>query len=202
MNKPHYHGHRQRLRERLTKDSTALADYELLELLLAQSLPRHDTKPLAKELLARFGSLRSVLYAPAAQLTEFKGFGPSTAAAWTLLRELWARIQEAPLSTKDIFSDPRAIADAARARFGTKGSEELWAAFLDNQNRAIAWERITSGSVGHAVASPRDIVSPALKHEAARVVLVHNHPGGSTWPSPEDKAFTQHMVRTASGVNV
>ncbi len=202
MDKPHYHGHRQRLRKRLSKDSTALADYELLELLLALTLPRQDTKPLAKVLLDRFGSLRSVLYAPTVQLREIKGFGPATEVAWTLLTELWARMQEERMCGKEVFSQPAIIADAARARFGTEPTEELWAVFMDSQNRAFAWEKIASGSVSHASAQPRDVISPALKHEAARVVLVHNHPGASAWPSADDKIFTQAVVRAGQGVNI
>lgn len=195
MEKPHYHGHRQRLRERLAKDSTALADYELLELLLAQTLPRRDTKPLAKELLAKFKTLRSVLYAPQLQLKEIKGMGPSTLAAWTLLRELWARMQEEAFSSRQELSDPQVIADAARARFGDNPKEELWAVFMDNQNRAIAWERILKGAIDAIGATVRDVIAPAMRHEAKQVVLVHNHPGGSSEPSEDDIFFT-HQLRT------
>lgn len=196
MTQPHYHGHRQRLRERLAKNAAALADYELLELLLAQTLPRKDTKPLAKELLARFGSLRSVLYAPPAQLAGVTGLGPATLTAWALLRELWARMQEERFSRRQELSDPQDIADAARARFGDNPKEELWGVFMDNQNRAISWERILQGGIDAVGATVRDVIAPAMRHEAKHVVLVHNHPGGMAQPSDDDRFFT-HRLRQA-----
>ncbi len=198
----HYHGHRQRLRERLQKNASGLADYELLELLLAQSLPRKDTKPLAKELLQRFGSLRAVLYAPFAQLAECKGIGTATLVAWELFRELWARIQEEKLYCSEELSDPLAIVDAARARFGSKSREELWAVFLDTRNRVIAWECVVKGTTDHALLTARDIMTPALAHQAPKLVLVHNHPGGAAWPSEEDKLFTLQIVQTGAGIGV
>jgi DNA repair protein RadC len=202
MEKPHYHGHRQRLRERLERAPSGLADYELLELLLALCIPRQDTKPLAKELLHRFSTLRGALYAPEADLAAIKGMGPATVAAFRLLRETWARLQEQPLTRREVLPDARTVADAARARFGVGREEELWAAYLDLQNRALAWERIASGAEGEIHARPRDVLAPALRHQAARIILVHNHPGGTAWPSEEDKHFTLAVARAAQAVQV
>lgn len=200
--KPHYHGHRKRLRERMAKNPGALADYELLELLLAQYLPRQDTKPLAKELLDRFTSLHGVIHATDEQLLEVAGFGPACLKGFVLLRELKARMAEERFSARRALSGPAEIADAARARFGTKPVEELWALYLDTRNRVLSWQRIASGSVGSLGSAPRDILAPALAHQAARVVLVHNHPGGSAWPSEQDKSFTLAVARAAKGLDL
>jgi len=96
--KAHYHGHRKRLREKLNKDEQALADYEILELVLGTVILRSDTKPLAKELLNRFGTLRGVLDAQDEDLRQLKGFGDSLVSHWKLLRELFSRYMESGIS--------------------------------------------------------------------------------------------------------
>ncbi|MBA4357945.1 MAG: hypothetical protein C0405_09505, partial [Desulfovibrio sp.] len=122
---PHYLGHRQRQREKLLAEPKALADYELLELLLGQVLPRRDTKPLAKELVARFGSLREVIQAAPEALCAVKGFGEALAGHWALLREVFARLGEASVREKQVFSGPELVAEAARARIGHLPVEEF-----------------------------------------------------------------------------
>lgn len=107
---PHYAGHRARLRERLLKDSTALADYEILELLLGYALLRRDTKPLAKELLSRFGSIRGVLDALPAEMQQVGGVGEGVAALRLLLREMMARYAEAPMRERKVLCTPRDVA--------------------------------------------------------------------------------------------
>ncbi|MGE4551724.1 MAG: DNA repair protein RadC [Desulfovibrionaceae bacterium] len=194
---PHYLGHRQRLRERLAADSRALADYELLELLLAQTLTRCDTKPLAKDLLARFGNLSGVLRAPQDQLTAVPGFGPALAAAWGLYAELFARLGEMPVRRREVLSDACIVAEAAKARFGAERCEEFWVALLDNKNRTLAWERISRGTVDQTVVFPREVLALALRHQASGLILVHNHPGGDPTPSREDLALTERIRRSA-----
>lgn len=200
--RPHYAGHRQRLRERLARDPKALADYEILELVLAQALPRRDTKPLAKALLARCGTLRAVFTASEEQLLAVDGFGPGLAAHWALVRELWARLAESGVRKREVLSDAEAVALAARARFGHNAAEEFWVTLVDNKNRVLAWERVSRGTVDQAAVYPREVLSLALRHQASGVILVHNHPGGDPRPSDADVQLTARMVRAAADLGL
>ncbi|MBU1228533.1 MAG: DNA repair protein RadC [Proteobacteria bacterium] len=194
---PHYLGHRQRQREKLLAAPKSLADYELLELLLGQVLPRRDTKPLAKELLARFGSLREVLLAAPEPLREVGGFGESLAGHWALLREIFARLGEAQVRERQVFSGPEVVAEAARARIGHLKVEEFWVALVDNKNRLVAWERVGRGTVDQTTVYPREVLALALKHQASGVILAHNHPGGDASPSQADLDLTRRINRAA-----
>lgn len=200
--KPHYLGHRARLRSRLARGAKALADYELLELVLAQVLPRTDTKPLAKALLARFGTLAGVFAATDEQLLALDGFGPALCSHWTLLRELLARLAEGGLSPRQTLSGPEAVLAAARARFGRSGSEEVWAALLDSKNRVLAWEQVSRGTVDQSALYPREILALALQHKAAGLILVHNHPGGDPKPSEADILITAQLARAATDLGL
>ncbi|MEF2145725.1 MAG: DNA repair protein RadC [Desulfovibrionaceae bacterium] len=202
MDTPHYLGHRQRLRERLLREPRLLADYELLELLLAQTLPRRDTKPLAKELLARFGSLHGVLYAPDAQLLTVKGFGAALASAWAMQRELWARLNEPSVRQREVLSGPQMVAEGAKARFGSQAAEEFWLALVDNKNRIIAWERVSKGTVDQTTVYPREVLALALRHQASGLIMVHNHPGGDPRPSEADVQLTLRIKRAADDLGV
>ncbi len=192
---PHYLGHRQRLRDKLLAEPKALADYELLELLLGQVLPRRDTKPLAKELATRFGGLRGALTAPRESLTEVNGFGESLAAHWALLMEIFARLSEAPVRERQVFSGPEVVVEAARARMGHLAVEEFWVALVDNKNRLIAWERVGRGTVDEIPVYPREVLALAIKHQASGVILAHNHPGGDPTPSVQDRELTRRIVQ-------
>jgi len=200
--KPHYLGHRQRLKEKLAHNPRALADYEVLELLLALVLPRRDTKPLAKELIERFGSLKDAIMARPDQLEGIKGIGDGVRSQWMLTQELHARVGEAVTRSGTILSDPADVAKAAMARIGNKGVEEFWAAYLDSKNRVIAWERVSKGTVNATPVFPREIMATALRLEAASIILAHNHPGGDPSPSSEDILLTERIRETAHGLDI
>lgn len=200
--RPHYQGHRQRLRKRLFDDSRKLADYELLEVLLGFVILRKDTKPLAKELLRRFKNLRGVFAAQPQELQEVEGFGDSAAAFWVALNELKARIDEAPVQSRVVFSNPKVVADLAKARLGDKVSEEFWVAFLDNKNRLMSWELVSTGTVDQAPVYPREVLRLALERKASGIVMVHNHPGGDPRPSKSDVDITMRVSRAAQDLGV
>ena len=199
---PHYLGHRQRLKTRLIDNSRSLADYEILELVLAQVLPRRDTKPLAKALIERFGSLKDAIMARPDQLDGVKGVGVAVTAHWILLQELYARLGEASAKSGKPLSDPADVASAAMARLGNKGVEEFWTAFLDSKNRVIAWEQIGNGTVNAAPVFPREIVARALRLEAVSIILAHNHPGGDPTPSKEDVLLTGMIKEAAQNLDI
>jgi DNA repair protein RadC len=199
---PHYTGHRQRLKAKLADNSRGLADYEILELLLALTLPRRDTKPLAKEMIARFGSLKDAVMARPDQIDTIKGVGESTKAQWVLLQELYARLGEAPARRGESVTDPEAVARAAMARLGSKGTEEFWVVFMDTKNRVISWEQVSKGTTNATAIFPREVVVAALRLEATNLILVHNHPGGSAQPSGEDTLLTAMVAEACKSLDI
>jgi DNA repair protein RadC len=191
--KPHYHGHRQRLKERLCNNSKNLADYEILELMLGQVLPRQDTKPIAKDLLEEFETLGGVFKGSDERLKKIKGIGPGVLTFFKLLREFWTRIAEEPMYVQNALSSPDTVARAAIARIGNLELEQFWVALVNNGNKVICWEKLTEGTVDKTAVFPREIVALALRHNASGVILAHNHPGGDPSPSPEDLARTMEI---------
>lgn len=193
---PH-RGHRERLRQRLEKEPLAVADYELLELLLGYGLTRKDTKPLAKELLQRFSSLRGALDARPEELLAVPGFGPGLLHLWRVLRETLARYTEGPVRQREIAADPESIARMAQIRLAGNTEEEVWIALLTQANALISWERLRQGSVDHVPLMPRDVFTVALQRKASGIILVHNHPGGSARPSRPDIMLTDILRQQA-----
>jgi DNA repair protein RadC len=199
---PHYLGHRRRLKDRLMENPRALADYEVLELLLGYVNVRRDNKPLAKDLIARFGGVRGALLAREEELLGVPGIGPGALEFVTLWREAWARFHEQPLRERALLNNPELVAEMARARLGAKEREEFWMALVDTKNRLIAWEQISQGTVDQAVIYPREILSVALRHKASAMILVHNHPSGDPRPSAEDIAITRRIASAAREVDM
>lgn len=202
IGKPHYVGHRERLRGRLLENSLQLADYEALELALGYALPRRDTKPLAKELLSRFGSLREVVFAPQEELARVAGVGPGLIAYFRAWQEILARMSESPARLRPVLDSPEAVAEMAMARLGRQPREEFWLALVDNKNRLISWKQVSRGTVDQAPAYPREILALALEHKASGVILVHNHPGGDPRPSGQDVDLTRRLARTGQELGV
>ncbi|MBD5557477.1 MAG: DNA repair protein RadC [Desulfovibrio sp.] len=194
---PPHAGHRARLRERLAREAQAVADYEVLELLLGYALTRRDTKPLAKELLRRFGSIRGAVDARPDELAQVPGFGPGLTAFWQVLREVLARRASSPLRQREVLATPEAVAHMARERLVASPHEESWVALVDAQNRLIAWERLSRGGVSAVPLQPRDVLEAALGRKASGIILVHNHPGGDAHPSQPDLALTQGLQHLA-----
>jgi DNA repair protein RadC len=173
---PHQLGHRERLRERARAALGALPDYELLELFLFRSLPQGDVKPLAKALLARFGSLAGVLAQSAATLQTVKGVGPSVALDLRLLHEAALRIGREEVAKRPVISSWSALTAYARAALAHEPREQFRVLFLDRKNQLIADEIMNQGTVDHAPVYPREVARRALELSASAVILVHNHP--------------------------
>lgn len=171
-------------------------------MLLGHVLLRQDTKPLAKELLTRFKSLRGVLNAPVAELREVKDFGPSLGTFWLLLREINARCAEARLSAKCALISGKIVAETARQRLVGVAHEELWGAYVDSQNRLISWRKLAEGVGNRIFVHNAVVIAPALELKATGIILVHNHPGGSAQPSPADIELTKTLAQAAKMVDV
>jgi DNA repair protein RadC len=201
--KPHYLGHRDRLRTRLLNGGAEpLADYELLEFLLFASIPRRDTKELAKNLIKRFGSFAGVLAADQAALTGVPGIKEATAASLAAVREAAARMIRADVADKPVISNWQALIDYCTARIGYATSEEFHLLFLDRKNALIADEKQQQGTVDHTPLYPREVVKRALELSASAIILVHNHPSGDVTPSRADIEMTKQVRDAAKTVGV
>ena len=190
-------GHRERLRKRLEREPLSLADYEVMELFLGLAIPRRDTKLLAMELLRRFRNLRGALDARSEELLEISGFGPGLLSLWRLIREMMARYSAAPLEEKEALATPEAVAAMARSRLGSLSEEELWLALVDAQNRLLFWERLRRGGISSVAIHPRDVLEVAILRKASGIILIHNHPGGSPYPSKSDLTLTEEIGNLA-----
>ena len=199
----HYHGHRDRLRERFeTAGAAALADYELLELALFRSIPRADTKPLAKALLTRFGTFAEVLGAPAALLQEVKGVGPSVALDLKIIAAAGQRAALSEIKGREILSSWNKVIDYCRAAMAFEQREQFRILFLDKKNALIADEVQQTGTVDHTPVYPREVVRRALELSASAIVLVHNHPSGDPTPSRADIEMTRLVIETAKPLGI
>lgn len=201
--KPHYHDHRARLRARFDEAGPgALAEYELLELFLFRTIPRQDTKPLAKALLARFGSLDAVFAAPVQRIAEVSGAGPAVAQDLKLMQALIERASKAELKQRAVISSWSQLVNYCRVSMAHEPREQFRVLFLDAKNQLIADEVMNEGTVDHAPVYPREVARRALELSAASVILVHNHPSGDPKPSAADVAITREIVAAANAVSV
>ncbi len=175
--RPHYLGHRERLRERFAgAGHSAMPDYELLELLLFRLIPRADTKPIAKALLARFGTLAEVLGAPAKLLQEVKGIGPAVALDLKVVAAAAQRMVLSELKGREVLSSWTQVLDYCKAAMAFEEREQFRILFLDKKNALIADEIQQTGTVDHTPVYPREVVKRALELSATAIILVHNHP--------------------------
>ena len=180
---PHYHGHRERLRARFMEaGAQALADYEMLELVLFRAVPRRDVKPLAKDLLARFGSFAEVISAPAERLKEHR-LGEAAVIELKIVQAAAQRLARGEVKKRAAMSSWTAVIDYVRAAQAFAEKEQFRILFLDKKNQLIADEVQQEGTVDHTPVYPREVVKRALELSATAIILVHNHPSGDPTPS-------------------
>lgn len=199
----HFHGHRDRLRQRFRDGGDrALADYELLELLLFRLIPRRDTKPIAKALLSRFGSLAEVLGAPTHLLTEIKGVGDSVATELKLTAAIAHRMLKGELKDRQVLASWTSVIEYCRAAMAFEAREQFRVLFLDKKNALIADEVQQTGTVDHTPVYPREVVKRALELSATAIILVHNHPSGDPTPSRADIEMTKLIIDIARPLGI
>jgi DNA repair protein RadC len=200
---PHYHGHRDRLRGRFREQGhESFADYELLELVLFQLIPQKDTKPLAKALIKKFGSLAEVMNAPVEELVKVEGIKDNTALALKAITALSHRAMKAELSNKPILNSWTRLMDYCVTTMAHEKREHFRILFLNKKNEMIADEIQNSGTVDHTPAYPREIMKRALELGATALILVHNHPSGDPKPSQADIDMTWHIMKAAEPFNI
>lgn len=201
--RPHYLGHRERLRERFQRaGADGLQDYELLEMLLTYALPRKDVKPLAKELMSRFNGLARVLDASLEELRKVPGLGAAGAILIRLVKELEVAHLAERMKHGDPLRSPQAVIDFARAKLAGHPNEAFLAIYLNTKNEVVDYETIHEGTLDRAIIYPRRVVEAALSRHAAALVLVHNHPSGHADPSTEDVEVTGAIARAAAAVDI
>lgn len=196
-------GHRDRLRQRfMTGGLSAVADYELLELVLFRAIPRKDLKPLAKRLLARFGDFNAVISADPARLRELDGMGDAAVRELKIVEAAAHRLVQTKAVGKAVLSSWDAVLDYCRATMAHRRTEEFRVLFLDAKNQLLADEARSPGTVSQAAVYPREVVKRALELNASAMLLVHNHPSGDPEPSRADVDMTRALARAASTVDI
>jgi DNA repair protein RadC len=200
---PHYHGHRQRLRQRfLAAGGDAVADYEVLELILFRAIPQRDVKPLAKALLAEFGSFSEVIAAPVERLKQVDGLGEAAIAELKIVQAAATRLARGQVKGRHVLSSWSNVLDYCRTAMAFDDREQLRVLFLDKRNALIADEVQQTGTVDHTPVYPREVVKRALELSATAVILVHNHPSGDPTPSRADVEMTRAIVEVARPLGI
>lgn len=193
-NRPHYWGHRQRLRDRfLAGEDSALADYELVELMLFFSIPKIDTKPLAKQLLERFGSLAGVVHAAPEQLAEYEHINHFTITLMKAVRVAVTRLAREEVSERPALDNWDKLVDYLRTTMAHRMVEQFRLLFLDRRNVLIADEVQSQGTIDHTPLYPREVVKRALALDCSALVMVHNHPSNHPAPSKPDIEMTKKV---------
>lgn len=200
---PHFIGHRGRLRKRFLKSGIqALADYEILEMLLFASHARGDLKPLAKALLDRFGTIRDTLNADSAELEKVKGVGESAIASLKLAQSLSLYLLKEAAKEKPVLQTWRHVLDYCQASMAHLKNEQLRLLFLDRKNRLIEDEVQQTGTIDQTPVYPREVARRALELGASSLIMVHNHPSGDPTPSNADISITQKVQGALEPLNI
>ena len=200
---PHYHGHRQRLRQRfLSAGSEALSDYEVLELILFRAIPQRDVKPLAKNLIAEFGSFAEAIAAPVERLKEIDGLGEAAIAELKIVQAAATRLLRGQVRERPVLSSWSSVLDYCRGAMAFAEREQFRILFLDKRNRLIADEEHQTGTVDHTPVYPREVVKRALELSATAVILVHTPPSGDPTPSRADIEMTQAIVEVTRPLGI
>jgi DNA repair protein RadC len=199
----HYHGHRERLRERFAESGEdSLADYELLEMILFHTIRQRDTKPIAKALLKRFRTLAGVFAAPPERLKEIPNVGAKTAIDLKLIAAAAGRMLKREIAGREILGSWSKVIDYCTATMAHETRESFRILFLDKKNALIADEVQQTGTVDHTPVYPREVVRRALELSATAIILVHNHPSGDPTPSRADIEMTKKIISTAKPLEI
>ncbi|HEY9520952.1 MAG TPA: DNA repair protein RadC, partial [Methyloceanibacter sp.] len=180
----------------------ALPDYELLELILFRAVPRRDTKPLAKAILAQFGTFAEALNAPEERLKEVPGLGEAAITEIKLVRAAALRLVRGEVLERPVLASWSQVLDYCRASMGFEAKEQFRILFLDKRNQIIADEVQQKGTVDHTPVYVREVVKRALELSATAIVLVHNHPSGDPTPSRADIEMTKQIVSSAKNLGI
>jgi len=201
--KPHHVGHRKRLRERfLAVGADGLADYEMLELILFPAKPLGDVKPIAKALLAKFGSFGKVLLANPAEMLKIEGVNDAAVAALKITKVAAEKLLREEVSAREVIKSWTQLLDYLRLHIGHNQNEVFHVLFLNGKLELIADEQQQKGTINHTPVYPREVVKRALELGAASIILAHNHPTGDVSPSKADIDVTKQIVEAAKPLGI
>ncbi|HEX7821547.1 MAG TPA: DNA repair protein RadC [Sphingobium sp.] len=198
-------GHRARLRQRLAEGGPdALLDHEILEYLLALAIPRRDTKPLAKSLIGRFGTLGDVLTAEWTALNRIDGLGETSIAAIKIVQAATLRMLKQQMQDRPVLSSWQALLDYLQIDMGYLDVERVRVLHMNGRNVLIRDDHMGDGSIDSAAIYVREVIKRAMELSSASLIIVHNHPSGAPDPSKQDIAITRDLVSAAKplGINV
>lgn len=199
----HYIGHRQRVKDKfLNSNAETLHDYELLELILFWALPRKDVKPLAKDLLNQFQSLKNIINCELEDLLHVEGATKNMYINFAVIKEVLRRYLSPVANEENILTSWNALVDYLKAHMGNLKREQFRVLFLNKKNILIADEIQTKGTVDQTAIYPREVVKRALFHGAGAIILVHNHPSGNPKPSKADIELTELVMHACSHFNI
>lgn len=197
--KPHYWGHRQRVRDRFAAGGAeSMPDYEIVEMLLFNAIPKRDVKPLAKRLLEDFGGIERLLTAGREELQRHPDVDHWIVHHFKLAEAVAIRLAKARLTERPLMDSMDRVREYLRTRLAHSNVEHFRVLFLDVKHRMIADEEFARGTVNHTPVYPREVVKRALELSASGVILVHNHPSGDPRPSAQDLSMTQ-LINSALG---
>ena len=201
-NNPHQ-GHRKRLRERFNKTGLeGFHDYEFIELLLTYVIPQKDVKPVAKELIQRFGGIQGIFDAPVSELTSVSGIGERTAILIKLLKEGATLYLKTRIKNKQVLSSPQDVFNFCRYALSGEKNEKFMVIYLTTRNEVLEVETLEEGTINRTAVYPRKVIEGALKHNASALIFVHNHPSGDPSPSKTDRKLTEDLEKAASTVDI
>ena len=199
----HFLGHRKRLRAKFLQNSQSLADYEILELMLGYVLPRKDTKPLAKELLRRFGNFKTILLSSKDDLLSVAGIGENVYCFLDLMREFWFRSQKQEFREQALaVNNPGQVFSLFREKLAGLDKEEFWLILLNAKNKIQSLEQVSKGTVDRAPVYLREVIAMVLQKKAVSFIVVHNHPSGDPSPSCADKNLTKTLAELSQKLDI
>ncbi len=202
-NKKHYHGHRERLRQRFAQNgSSSLQDYELLELILFRLLPRRDTKPIAKAMIERFGNFPEAISAPSHLLEEIDGLGKTAIIDLKVILAATQRFSKESILDRPILGSWGELINYCNTQMAYETKEQFRILFLDKKNFLIADEVQQIGTVDHTPVYPREVIKRSLELSATALILVHNHPSGDPTPSSADIKMTKEIDNIAKPLGI
>jgi DNA repair protein RadC len=201
---PHYVGHRKRLKDRFSQAGLeSFKDYEVVEFILTYALAQKDTKLLAKDLVRIFGSLRGIVEAPVEKLKEVKGLGEHSALLFKLIKAASERyLRDRIIKSQNVITSPGDLLTYCQSRMGWLKDEQFRMIYLNTRNQVIEEEVLQEGTVDQTVVYPRKVMESAIRLKATALILVHNHPGGSPYPSPEDRELTRTLAQAAKNLQI
>lgn len=200
--KPHYSGHRDRLRERFLNAPDSLPDYELLELLLFMAIPRKDVKPIAKALIDKFKDMNGVLNASLNDLQRIDGISHNSAVAIRAIRAAGLRLLQQNVMGRPVLTSWQRLVEYCQAAMANENKEQFRLIFLNKKNEVMADEVQQEGTVDFTPAYPREIMKRALEIGATAMILVHNHPSGDPTPSDADVQLTKQIIAAAKPFDI